>query len=314
MNFIKGLVITSMAIVAASASAAPEEASVKHGRWTVHAGYAWRAQAKTDFSGSAPLVSGGTYDNGYAKGDTDWQGSDIGTLPAAMPPGVNGDGTDWALNLTRSESVCSGSDEEGMHGFKFGAGYDFYSGDLFDVALLVDFAGYWGLENSTQGGYNRYTDTFRGTSLFDTTPDPTLDSIDPAAVQRQYLAGGAASAMRTKLKADLYQIGLGPQVTWHAFEGWCRPLSWIDLYGNVEVLCNIIHSELDAGAASTSDTSCKIGFGGNVGFVGNITDWCGVYGQIGYEWIDKTDIETHGCKAETDFSSLVLSAGVQFRF
>ena len=54
MNFIKGLVISSMAIAAASAEA-EEEASVKHGRWTVHAGYAWRAQAKTDFSGSAPL-------------------------------------------------------------------------------------------------------------------------------------------------------------------------------------------------------------------------------------------------------------------
>ena len=34
----------------------------------------------------------------------------------------------------------------------------------------------------------------------------------------------------------------------------------------------------------------------------------------GYEWIDKDEVSVNGISAETDFSSLVLSAGLQFRF
>ena len=39
-----------------------------------------------------------------------------------------------------------------------------------------------------------------------------------------------------------------------------------------------------------------------------------IYGQVGYEWIDSTDVSTGGFKADVDYSSLVLSAGVQVRF
>ena len=37
-------------------------------------------------------------------------------------------------------------------------------------------------------------------------------------------------------------------------------------------------------------------------------------GEGGYEWVDKSDVSTGGFKADIDYSSLVLSAGVQVRF
>ena len=118
----------------------------------------------------------------------------------------------------------------------------------------------------------------------------------------------------TRLRSDLYQIGLGPKVTWSPFVGWCDCMSWLDVYGGVEVLCNLARTEFDADGHSSSQTDCLLGFGGNVGLVGNITDWIGIYGQVGYEWVDKSNVSTGGFKADIDYSSLVLSAGVQVRF
>jgi len=118
----------------------------------------------------------------------------------------------------------------------------------------------------------------------------------------------------TRLRSDLYQIGLAPKVTWALFAGWCEWMSWLDVYGGLEVLCNMTYTRFEADGSSSSSTDCLLGFGGNVGLVGNITDWLGIYGQIGYEWVDKSDVSNGDFKADIDYSSLVLSAGLQFRF
>ena len=81
----------------------------------------------------------------------------------------------------------------------------------------------------------------------------------------------------SSFRGDLYQIGLGPKVTWSPFVGWCDSLSWLDVYGGVEVLCNLARTEFDADGHSSSQTDCLLGFGGNVGLVGNITDNIGIY-------------------------------------
>ena len=141
---------------------------------------------------------------------------------------------------------------------------------------------------------------------FDFAPDPELDSRS-----REYgeptttTIGGAA--VRSRLTADLYQIGLGPTVTWHA-------LSWLDAYAGVAALCNIASLDFDAGSQSSSETQCRLGFAGEVGLVGYLTENLGIYGEVGYEWIDGFDTSVDGLSADVDFSSLMVSAGVVLAF
>ena len=61
-------------------------------------------------------------------------------------------------------------------------------------------------------------------------------------------------------------------------------------------------------------TLCRIGFGGNAGLAAYLTDYLGVYAEVGYEWVDKADVSAGGANAEVDFSSLVVSAGLMTSF
>ena len=45
-----------------------------------------------------------------------------------------------------------------------------------------------------------------------------------------------------------------------------------------------------------------------------LTDYLGVYAEVGYEWVDKADVSAGGANAEVDFSSLVVSAGLMTSF
>ena len=291
------------------------ESENSYGRFHFGAGYAWRSNVKTDFSGvdgASARNYGSKYgaydDNAMWKSDDNWSGGKIGT-GRFTDPTTDPELPMYHVAMERSDSLGSGSDEEGMHGLNISAGYDFFDVGDFTFGCNLCFASYLGLGNSRPGGYARYRDYF-GFSF----PYPDL-GIEPVSgddytdveqfYDREYLAGARVQTM--KYKADLYQVGLGPKVTWHV-------LDCLDLYAEVDALFNFIDQELDAGAASTDECDFRIGVGGNVGFTGWVTENFGFYGQVGYEWIDDADIETHGCKADTDFSSLVISAGIQFRF
>ncbi len=304
--------ILLFALVCATFAFAEDPSSA---RWSVRAGYAWRARARTDFSSSARSASpGGIYENGSVDGAGNWTGGDFAKLPSGIGPGSAGDGNDWALVLSRGEASGSGSDEAGMQGLDLAASWRFAEAqDIVDVALQLRFAAYWNLGNASSGGYARYNDYARFvTPVSGATPDPGLDYAEsPAASDRRYLAGGSRQTMR--LEADLYQIGIGPTVSVEAFR-WCRPLSWINVYAGVEALCNVIDSEFDAGGASADETNCRLGFGGHVGLMGNLTRNMSVFAQAGYEWIDEDNVSVRGVRATTDYSSLVLSAGLVFRF
>lgn len=302
MNTIKLSVLAAVSAVTMSAFA----------DWNINAGYAWRQQVKTTFGGAASSASaGGAYEDGHinlggtaADGYPDWDGGTIGSVPSQTVPSQN----DYTLILTGSESVGSGSDDDYAHGFTFSGSYDFYESDLFSLAAALRFAGYWSMDSSCAGGNATYRDSFRFTSLLDGIdpyPDRTNYDAPDSYVGREYLTGGPGSWVT--VKSDLYQIGIGPKATWHL-------LQCLELYCGVEALINIINTDLDAGSASTSQTDCKLGFGGNVGLIGWITPNVSCFGQVGYEWIDKTEVSAGGVSAETDYSSLVLSAGVQVRF
>ena len=308
------------------------------GRWTFSAGPSWRARVKLETSGTAyatPLVNPGNTANPPTKGNVEGITDD----PEAGKTSPEGQrfyyvGVDnWEYDFTPGSGVSSlnQSDVERPVGLYLQGCYDFYQGETVSVGLNLKFAGYWNLKSSGSGSVSagklvthRYRDYYfyEDDPVYEGTPEG--DDIDELSFlpsepnERKETTTttdiGASRAYSTRLRSDLYQIGLGPKVTWSAFEGWCKPLSWIDLYAGVDILFNFAYNRLEADGYSTSDTDFLIGFGGNVGFVGNITDWLGIYGQVGYEWIDKSDLSCGNFNGEVDYSSLVLSAGVQFRF
>ena len=296
----KYLVMTMAASLCVSAFA---------GDFTFRAGYAWRSRVKTSYNGgSSALPTSGVYDDGHVTpGTTDWSGPIVDDVVA--DPTMPGNYL-YALALTQQSAVSGHDGDESMHGGQIDIGYDFWEVGPMTIGLNTHFAGYWNLQNRSSGGCSRYTDYFP----FVTGPFPgagtpsAADFDEPSEADlsyRKYLTGGAVQTMR--LKADLYQLGLGPQATWHVFD-------WLDAYGNMMALCNIIKTDFDVGGASKSDTNCKLGFGGNLGLTAYLTDNLGLYGQVGYEWIDKNDVSAGGIRASTDYSSLVLSAGLSLRF
>lgn len=303
MKMIKFVVFAAVSAAVVSASAG----------FSFNVGYSWRQQAETKFKGAAtaPVPPGGVYSDGSVNlgataddGYPDWNGGTFGGVQNETVPAAN----DYSLLVTRSESVAGGTDDESAHGLSASAGLDLYQSDVFSLAAVLRFAGYWGIENSCAGGYSSYRDAYRFTGLLqgiDPAPDRTNYDAPDAYVGREYLAGGPGG--RVKLRADLYQIGLGPRVTWHAFD-------WLDVYGGVEALCTFVNSELDVAGASADEFNCIWGVGGHVGFTGWLMENVGIFGQVGYEWLDKDDVSAGGITAETDYSSLVLSAGLQFRF
>ena len=46
----------------------------------------------------------------------------------------------------------------------------------------------------------------------------------------------------------------------------------------------------------------------------NLTENLGTFAEVGYEWIDEGRLSAGGLRAEADFSSLVVSAGLRLSF
>lgn len=300
MNTIKLSVLAVVSAVTASAFA----------DWNFNVGYAWRQQAETSFKGAAAQGQpGGNYADGHVNlgeraedGYPDWEGGNPYQLPSRTVAGVY----DYALFFNGSEATGSGGSDDSASGLTASIGCDLYQQDAFDISAVLRFAGYWGFKNSSAGGFSTYLDTYRFTSIHVGEETPArLNGDEPEYEGREYLSGGPGG--RVTLKSDLYQIGLGPKATWHA-------ASWLDIYGGVEALCTFANSELDAGGASTDEVNCLWGVGGHVGFTGWFIENVGIFGQIGYEWIEDDEVSVQGVRAETDYSSLVLSAGVRVRF
>ncbi len=314
-------------------------------RWTFSAGPAWRSNVKLDVSGRAtatPLVDSFTsmWDAGLNQSPTALGVSEhkldpqVGiTAPAGQERwAATAKRTDVTVTSGSGVGVVNSSDDDSPLGLNLQGGYDFYRTQSLSVGIGLRFAGYWNMKAESSGHVSSgsiRTQTFKDYFLYEDRPytgnvgtdlkdwsrpsnTPVGDYAEP--LDDRTVTGAGTRNFSTRLRSDLYQIGLGPKVTWSPFVGWCDSLSWLDIYGGVEVLCNIARTEFDADGRSSSQTDCLLGFGGNVGLVGNITDNIGIYGQVGYEWIDKSDVSTGGFKADVDYSSLVLSAGVQVRF
>lgn len=296
--------------------------------WRFSAGPAWRSRVEVKTSGSASASASIT--SGSRSTDYSYDLSSPSETPDVSPGASPGD-TLWSVGATRKETTLatgacradfSDADSPDALGFNLAASYDFFSGETLSFGLGLRLAAFFGMEASS----SRFLDTgstrtvvTSGRSLLEAPFPPTPPTAPPPPADRDRLFipgrvdsdstvhGAGSRRVRTRYRADLWQIGVGPNVTWHA-------LSWLDAYAGAEAILNLVAADFDANGSSTSRTDCLLGFGGHVGLEAKLTDNLGLYGQVGYEWVDTSDVSTGGLRAEADFSSLVVSAGVVFRF
>ena len=329
------ILILATAICAASAAQAAG--------WRLSVGPAFRAQMKTEMRG-APTAAD-TTDRVNSRAYTDlenggWRNYED-SVAAIVDRNVaaiygDSDAARWAIPASYDVTTVSydgggtpidATDRPSSLGVKARAGFDFIENETFSVGLDLRFAGYWNMRSSASGriaGSRATTTTYTDYWLFEDGPYPRDGAYvrDPYAndpVHRSYdefdgndpvTSAGATTVGRTvrsRIRADLYQIGLGPTVTWHA-------LSWLDAYASVAALCNIAALDFEAGTSKASETQCRLGFAGEVGLAAYVTENLGFYGEVGYEWVDGFDVTAGGLSADVDFSSLIVSAGLAFRF
>ena len=288
-------------------------------RWNVTFGPAWRARMKSSISGGSYVPAGvSSYSSSTSKR--------IVRVADPLTPGYDL----YADEVTRTETIgtpgnpfasLGSSDWNSPLGLKAAVGYDFCSGERFAVGLNLKFAAFWNMRSSASGmagGGSVRTQSETDYYLYEDGPYPedtdfsfSQPSATPYAPYHQDLAGDVVQypmkSVHARIRSDLYQIGLGPKATWHA-------LDWLDAYVGVEALCNIANLDFDCNASNSSETLCRIGFGGNAGLTAYLTEYLGIYAEAGYEWIDKVDTSVGGANAEVDFSSLVVSAGLLISF
>ncbi len=320
----------TVAVVGLTAFGALAESEDSLGRWTFSAGPSWRSQIKMKIKGQNS-VAPESFDMEAAKGDNDKWAAEQDKMEIKTHPDAGKEGSMvpegapiWTLEEIRYESFGTGesvNDEKSSMGANFQLGYDFYQSETLTIGLNARFAGYWNMKSgrrSIGSAFETWKDVYifeNSIPMADFKPEPedgyTLRE-DLSEKTGTTTTGGGFGAAR--VRGDLYQIGLGPKFSWTPFAG-CEScsLDWFTIYGGVEALCNISHAKFE-GAASGSSTDCLLGFGGNLGILAGLTENLGLYGQVGYEWIDKHDYNVGGFKSEIDYSSLVISAGLQYRW
>ncbi len=307
--------------------------------WRLTVGPAWHSRVKMEAHGAAKVTSVPAsqmrmYSDRYRDLENgDWRAyaGDAERRPDPSPTAMFGDEL-WAIGGDFTETTVTPSadaasldatDVRSPLGLKAKAGYDLYGNETLSVGLDLRFAGYWNMKASAAGlAAGATTMTRTGTDWWllcggpyppeaadsdPFAPAPERSASAPTTWGSETYSTAVGTAVRSRLRADLYQIGLGPTVTWHAFP-------WLDAYAGVAALCNIASLDFEAGASKASETQCRLGFAGEVGLAAYVTESLGLYAEVGYEWVDGFDASAGGLKADVDFSSFVVSAGVAFRF
>ena len=309
-------------------------AAVQAKGWRMTIGPAWRSQIKMETYGtvSTSAISAETTRTPYDRdpGAGEWTPDEVvETRPDPSPTAPEGDEL-WAIGANFIEttvtpnadgSLIDATDSRSALGLKAKVGFDIYESETISVGLDLRFASYWNMRTSAAsngGGATVLTRTgtdwwlFTGGPVpydrdFEDVSDPERSEVTPTTWTSEETSYISGQTVCTRLRSDLYQIGLGPTVSWHA-------LSWLDAYVSVAALCNIAKLDFEAGDSRTSDTKCALGFAGDIGLAAYLTDNIGLYAEVGYEWVDRIDTSIDALSARVDFSSLVISAGVAFRF
>ncbi len=302
-----------------------------HG-WNLTIGPAWRARVKSSISASHAGLTPSrtvTVDKEVA-GQTSWSEGDVVEV---QDPDYLDDSTKtkYAATQTTTERTVPPGDVGGIDradtdrplGVKANLGYDYRISEQFSFGLNLKFAAYWNMRSSASGVVGGGTMSVRQTTdyyLFsngpmpdDTDPDkfefaqPDATPYNPYQEENETRTAIPGAFMGARIRSDLYQVGLGPQATWHI-------APWLTAYGRLEALCNFANLEVDSTFSSDSSVKCLFGLGGALGLAASLTDRLGVYAEAGYEWIDKAKSDLGGASVEVDYSSLVISAGFVYQF
>lgn len=318
----------ALVVVACAATVARAEG------WRLSVGPAWRSRVKAEIRGTAPVptVPGSYTRTGYDRdpGAGEWTPGEVTERrPDPSPAAAPGDEL-WAVGASFTETTVTpdggaagvdATDTRAPLGLKARVGHDVWTAGDFSVALDLRFAGYWGVRADASGrGGGATAVTRTGTDWwlftggpypddrdFAYAPNPERDPSTPTTWGPETVAHTPGQAVRARLRADLYQMGVGPTVTW-------RACPWLDAYAGAAALCNLAHLDFDAGASRASETRCRLGFAGEVGLTARLTDNLGLFAEVGYEWIDRFSASADGLSARVDFSGLVVSAGLAASF
>lgn len=303
------------------------------GRWTFSAGPAWRGDAKMKISGTAHA---NMLRNSSESTVTDPQNSADWNLETVPSPIASDPDPVWSTVNTReyySSKAGSGSvsldssDEDAPRGVNLQAGYDFWQSKSFSAGINVRFASYNEIETTCAGTiassrvrtqiyadhYYFLDDLWTGDPEIDLDWAPDGSKPQKNSYKTDVIKDTGWQTVRdgrtvySRFRSELCQIGVGPKATWHA-------LSWLDIYGGGEILFNYSRNRFEADGMSASDSDHPFGFGVSAGFMCNIFECFGIYGQAGYEWIDKSKLSVGDFNSEIDYSSRVFSAGMQLRF
>ena len=297
--------------------------AVQDGAWTLTLGPACRSRVKSSLSSEAslpdgiPTTSQTTRDGGIAV----VQDPDYPEDPSMEKYAATKITSETIVNLDQQEAMFSDVDVNRPLGVKANLGYGFYQDGPLSIGLNLKFAGYWNMRSSATGFAGGGTVTTRESTeyyLYNDGPFPDDDDfsgffpdVAPYQPYTQTTDGPVetypASIARVKMRSDLYQIGIGPGVTWHAFD-------FLEVYGGVELLSNIAHLKVEADRQYWSDTKWMIGFGGEIGAMAYLTENFGLYAEVGYEWVDETTADIGWTRAKIDYSSFVFGAGLAVRF
>lgn len=328
-------VLAAAALLGATAAWAEDEASEapELGRWTLSAGAAWRSQVKLELSGTAtqvPLRSSRQASAEDPRNSSDWHLETVPSPIASDPDPV------WSTANVREEVLTRGGgreislaadEEESLTGVELRLGVDLWRSGTFSAGLGLLAAGFPESEVSCTGTlaasqtrrktyadhYYFLDDLWTGDASadLDWAADGSKPQSSPYRSEQTgdtgWKSAGDGRTVTARLRSELYQVGAGPRVRWDA-------LPWLGLYAEVDALLNFVKAELEADGASESGTAALPGVGGYAGLELRAADWCGLFGHVGYEWVDRRDISVGGFRGEVDYSSLTGAAGVVLRF
>jgi len=300
---------------------AQEVEGTDYSRWTFTVGPSWRHNVRTRFRtrrSNAQSYGYGAY-GAYVNPDNDGATSDWSGTPVVVDdPEVPGESlyalqtVQQSVDASANGSSGGGKDDDDSIGLALSACYDVWRNDFFSVGIRGSFSGFWNMSGRSRVA--SLVSTRTTTYTFDTGPDPSLGVAPVSGVDEVYTDSAQTSTEVSEVvrggsirwKGDLYQLGLGPRAAVHVTD-------WLDVYAGCEMLLGISHASVSSSSGSGSDTDAKLGCGGYVGLAGWYED-VGVFAQVGYDYLDESEVSCSGFRAETDYSGLNVSAGLAVRF
>lgn len=305
-----GLVLTGLA----------EEENGEARRWHFYAGPAWRTGMKVDAKGgSAAPADGWVRPDGTGAGSTlDWGVSDASQIHVAPDP-VWG-GNIYTLHISDGGASPMSEDDLDALGTTAALTYDLLVRDSFRIGARLGAAGYWGMREELDGvNYGNIYLMPSGDLIYGGGQPPLVSSGDPLTDSEVLLTPVGtfpAGSTRLTVKSDLYQLALGPEMTWVPVQRLRLSLAPAVLlnFANLRMSSESANALGQTEGASENATKFLAGGGAQSGVFYDLTERLGIGGTVGYEWIQKASADCGPTAVDIDYSALTVSAGLTLNF